>query len=122
MDVGAYYSGAIGACAERLEQIRRRTGAVSGLRLLVFAGLIWTVWQLIGGWSLWWAAAALGLAAGFIGSVNWYFRLKDRRLLWEKLVYVNMNELAVLQDQPNGFPDGKAFLPGVMCGDDLDIY
>ncbi|HXB34748.1 MAG TPA: hypothetical protein VNV35_15045, partial [Puia sp.] len=74
MNVGAYYSGAIGACDERLEQIRRRTGAVSGLRLLVFSGLIWTVWELIGGWSLWWAAAALGSAAGFVGSVNWYFR------------------------------------------------
>jgi hypothetical protein len=54
--------------------------------------------------------------------VNWYFRLKDRRLLLEKLVYVNTNEWAVLQDQPNRFPDGKAFLPGVMYGDDLDIY
>jgi hypothetical protein len=95
---------------------------VSGLRLLVFSGLIWTVWKLIGGWSLWWAAAALGSAAGFVGSVNWYFRLKDRRLLWEKLVYVNTNEWAVLQDRPNGFPDGKAFLPGVMYGDDLDIF
>lgn len=122
MNVRAYYTEAIGACNERLEQIRRRTGAVSGLRLLVFAGLIWTVWELVGGWSLWWAAAALGSAAGFICSVNWYFRLKDRRLLWEKLVFVNTNESAVLQDQPNGFPDGKAFLPGVMYGDDLDIY
>src|SRR5580692_7728945 len=74
------------------------------------------------GWSVRGAGATLGLAAGFIGSVNWYFRLKDRRLLWEKLVYVNTNEWAVLQDQPNGFPDGKSFLPGVMYGDDLDIY
>src|SRR5579863_2162881 len=122
MNVGAYYTEAIGACDDRLEQIRRRTGAVSGLRLLAFAGLVWAVWELIRGWSVWWAAAVLGLAAGFIGSVNWYFRLKDRRLLWEKLVYVNTNEWAVLQDQPNGFPDGKAFLPGAMYGDDLDIY
>jgi hypothetical protein len=122
MNVGAYYTEAIGACNERLEQIRRRTRAVSGLRLLVFAGLVWAVLELIRGWSVWGAGATLGLAAGFIGSVNWYFRLKDRRLLWEKLVYVNTNEWAVLQDQPNGFPDGKSFLPGVMYGDDLDIY
>jgi hypothetical protein len=119
---GSHYIAEIGACDDQLNRIRRRTNAVSGLRLLGFAGLVWTVWGLIRDWSVWWAAGALGFAAGFIVAVNWYFRLKDRRLLWEKLVFVNANELAVLQDQPNTFPDGKAFLPEVIYGDDLDIY
>ena len=83
---------------------------MSGLRLLVFAGLIWAVWELIRGQSVVVGGGGMGSAAGFIGAVNWYFRLKDRRLLWEKLVFVNTNEWAVLQDRPNGFPDGEAFL------------
>jgi hypothetical protein len=105
-----------------LAQIRRKTNAVSGLRLLVFAGLAGTVWELIRAFSMSWALVALGMAAGFIGAVNWYFRLKDQRLLWEKLVFVNTNEWAVLQERPNRFPDGRPFLQGVIYGDDLDIF
>jgi MutS domain V len=122
MNTGAYYTGAIGVCDERLERIRRRIRAVSGLRLLVFAGLVWTVVELIRTWSAWWAAGTIGFAGAFIGAVNWYFRLKDHRLLWEKLVFVNTNEWAVMQERPNGFPDGKNFLAGLIYGDDLDIF
>jgi hypothetical protein len=122
MNIGAYYTEAIGVCGERLEQIRLRSRAVSGLRLLVFGGLVWAVVELIQTGSVWWAAGTIGFAAAFIGAVNWYFRLKDRRLLWEKLVFVNTNEWAVMQERPNGFPDGKNFLTGVIYGDDLDIF
>jgi MutS domain V/MutS domain III len=122
MNKGSYYTDEIGLCDEQLVRIRRKTNALSGLRLLCFAGLVWAAWGLIRDWSVWWAAGVLGFATGFIVAVNWYFRLKDRRLLWEKLVFVNSNEWAVLQDQPNKFPDGKAFLPEVIYGDDLDIY
>jgi len=122
MDVISYYTSEIGACNDRLAQIRRKTNAVSGLRLLVFAGLVGAVCELILDYSMSWALVALVLAAGFIGAVGWYFKLKDQRLLWEKLVFVNANELAVLGGEPNGFPDGKEFLAGVSYGDDLDIY
>jgi hypothetical protein len=122
MDVISYYTGVIRACEERLAQIRRKTNVVSGLRLLVFAGLVGAVWVLLRGFTVLWAFGALGLLIGFVGAVNWYFRLKDQRLLWEKLVFVNANERAVLEGKENGFPDGKAFLAGVSYGDDLDIY
>ena len=122
MNIVSYYTAEIGACNDRLNQIRRKTNTVSGLRLLVFAGLVAAVWELIRSWSMVGTAAVLVLAAGFIVAVNWYFRLKDRRLLWEKLVFVNANEWAAMQGQPNKFPDGKTFLAGVIYGDDLDIY
>jgi hypothetical protein len=122
MNVVSYYTAAIGACNDRLTQIRRKSKAVSGLRVLVFAGLVGAVWELIRDYSMLWGIGALGLAAGFILAVNWYFRLKDRRLLLEKLVFVNTNEWAALQERPNGFPDGTPFLQGVIYGDDLDIF
>ncbi|HUB59517.1 MAG TPA: hypothetical protein VL978_02380 [Puia sp.] len=122
MNKAGYYTAAIGASSERMGQIRRRTNAVSLLRLLVFVGLAGAVWELIRAWSVLWLAAALGLAAGFVAAVNWYFRLKDRRLLWARLVFVDTNEWAMLQGEPNKFPDGRAFLPGVIYGDDLDIF
>src|ERR1700722_10683391 len=118
MNVISYYTSEIGACDGRLAKIRRKTNAVSGLRLAVFVGLVGAVWELIRDYSMSWALATLGLAAGFIGAVNWYFRLKDQRLLWEKLVFVNTNEWAVLQARPNSFPDGGPFLQGVIYGDD----
>ncbi len=122
MNVISYYTAEIGACDGRLAQIRRKTNAVSGLRLLVFAGLVGAVWELIADYSMSGAVGAVVLAAGFIGAVDWYFRLKGQRLLWEKLVLVNKNEWAVLQEQPNMFPDGGPFLEGVIYGDDLDIF
>ncbi|HET6256136.1 MAG TPA: hypothetical protein VFE32_18815 [Puia sp.] len=122
MNIVSYYTAEIGACENRLVQIRRKTNAVSGLRLLVFAGLIAAVWELIRDYSGAMIFVAIVVAAGFIGAVNWYFRLKDQRLLWEKLVFVNTNEWATLQGRPNGFPDGKAYQAGVIYGDDLDVY
>jgi len=122
MNIVSYYTAAIGVCNDRLTQIRRKSKAVSGLRLLVFAGLVGVVVELIRDNSMSWAIGVLGLAAGFIVAVNWYFRLKDQRLLWEKLVFVNTNEWAALQEQPNGFPDGAPFLRGVIYGDDLDVF
>jgi hypothetical protein len=122
MNKVSYYTAGIGACNDRLSQIRRRSGMASGLRVLVFAGLVGAMWEVIRDNSMFWSLAALGLAAGFIGAVNWYFRLKDQRLLWEKLVFVNTNEWAALQERPNGFPDGAPFLQGVIYGDDLDIF
>ncbi|HEV3414750.1 MAG TPA: hypothetical protein VG101_19865 [Puia sp.] len=122
MDVAGYYKAEIGVCEERLAQIRRRANAVSGLRLLLFAALAWAVWELFRTWAVFWVLGALGLAAGFLGAVNWYFRLKDRRLLWEKLVFVNTNERAVLEGGPNVFGDGRLHLSEVIYGDDLDIY
>lgn len=116
MNVASYYTAAIGACHDRLTQIRRKSGIVSGLRLLAFAGLVAAVWEVIRDYSMLWTLGALGLAAGFIGAVNWYFRLKDQRLLWEKLIFVNTNEWASLQERPNGFPDGASFIQGVIYG------
>jgi hypothetical protein len=92
------------------------------LRVLVFAMLAVAIWQLIRDYSIGWVGGALGLAGAFIGAVNWYFRLKDRRLLWEKLLFVNTNEWAFQQGRPNGFPDGGTFMAGLIYGDDLDIF
>jgi hypothetical protein len=122
MNIVSYYTAAIGDCNDRLTKLRRKSSVVSGLRLLVFAGLVGVVVELIRDYSMSWVIGALGLAAGFIVAVNWYFRLKDQRLLWEKLVFVNTNEWAALQERPNGFPDGAPFLRGVIYGDDLDIF
>ncbi|HVW59002.1 MAG TPA: hypothetical protein VHC48_03170, partial [Puia sp.] len=62
------------------------------------------------------------LLAGFIILVKLYFRMKDQKALEEKLLWVNTNEQAVLDNHPNGFPDGKDHLDSYSYLDDLDIF
>lgn len=122
MNIVSYYTAAMADCDDRLKRLRRQTNTVSGLRVLAFAGLVGALWQVIRDYSPGWAVGSIAMAAAFLAAVSWYFRLKDRRLLWEKLVFVITNEWAALQGKPNQFPDGKSFLNGVIYGDDLDIF
>jgi len=67
-------------------------------------------------------ALAILLLAAFIVMIKLYFRLGDQKALLEKLLFVNTNEQAVLNNQPNGFPDGKEQLDSDSYLDDLDIF
>src|SRR5579872_4465729 len=122
MDLAQFYSSAAGDCREQLRLIRRKTNAVSLLRLGLFGCLGLSLWFLFNAGSPWLLAAAVASLTAFIASVNWYFRLKDQRLLWEKLVFVNENEKGILQGQENGFPDGAGFLDQENYLDDLDVF
>ena len=121
-EVSSHYSAAAGAYEAELSRLRGRSNAVAGLRLLIFAVLVAVVWQLIRVGTTAWILGVLVALGAFIAAVNWYFRLKERRLLWEKLLFVNENEQAILKGENNRFPDGKEYLPGVIYGDDLDVY
>jgi len=92
------------------------------VRLLLFAGFIYSIVLLVQGFTLPMLALVLALFAAFLGLVNFYYRLKDERSLWEKLAWLNTNELAVLDGDLNGFPDGAAYLDSEGYLDDLDIF
>ena len=121
-DVANHYSSASGAYEAELSRVSRRTNAVAGLRLLLFALAFAALWQLIRIGSGVLIAATVAAIGGFVAAVNWYFQLKDRRLLWEKLHFVAENERSVMAGETNKFPDGKNYLSGVIYGDDLDIF
>ncbi len=112
----------ISTCEDRLRTIRRKSNMVSLIRLLLFAALVYVVYLLFQQYSLLLLFLSLGVLAGFIGCVNLYFRLKDKRALWEQLVFVNTNERGLLAGKANGFPDGVAFLHPDNYLDDLDIF
>jgi MutS domain V len=48
--------------------------------------------------------------------------LRDKLLLTQKLLFINQNELGILEGQVNQFNDGKAFQTGERWQDDLDIF
>ena len=102
-----------------------RSRIVSGLRLLGFAGLVWTAWELIRDWFGVVGRWSVGVwRPDSSAAVNWYFRLKDKRLLWEKLMFVNTNEWASLQGQAKRVPGWQrsSWTRVVIYGDDLDIF
>jgi len=96
--------------------------AIALIRLVLFAGLVYAIYLMTLGFSSLLLLVTLLLAAAFIICVGFYFRLKDRRKLWEQLAWINANELGCLQNGINGFPDGAAFLDSDNYLDDLDIF
>ena len=124
MQLSTFYESAIQSCAEKIREVRRMINIASLLRLLLFAGLAWMLYSFTNGFSLTLLIVTVVMAALFIGSVNFYFRLKDQLALWEKLSYINTNELGLLTGHTNGFLDGHNWLDPDkdIYADDLDIF
>ena len=109
------YSALIGA-------VQKRIALVSLFRLGLFTALAVSVYFLLKGFSYPLLVLSILLAGGFIALVGLSLRLKDRRALLEKLLFVNTNESDVLKNELNGFADGQAFLTQESYLDDLDIF
>ena len=124
MQLSSFYESSIQSCTEKIREVRQNINIVSLLRLLLFAGVAWMLYSFTHGFSLTLLIVTVVMAALFIGSVNFYFRLKDQLALWEKLLFVNTNELGLLKGQPNQFPDGAGRMDTEkdIYTDDLDIF
>lgn len=118
----SFYQSTVPHCNEQVGRLRKQMNSLALLRLVLFAALAWSVYNLFRGYTpllLW---VSIGLLALFIVTVNYYFRLRDQRALWDKLSWVNTNELGLQEGKLNGFPDGGAFLDSDNYLDDLDIF
>ena len=62
------------------------------------------------------------LLALFLLLVIYAQRLKEQKALLEKLLFINTNELAILNNEPNAMDDGSLFLNGKGYAEDLDIF
>jgi DNA mismatch repair ATPase MutS len=95
---------------------------LSLVRLLLFAGIVYIIYLLTIEFTTPLLLLSLVVLAAFLVCVNFYFRLKDHRILWEKLGWVNTNELGQLRNELNDFADGSGFLDSDNYLDDLDIF
>ena len=91
-------------------------------RLALFIGFGFALYALTREFTLPLLLLVFALFAGFIICVNIYYRWKDNRRLFEKLRFVNTNELGLIAGDSNQFPDGGAFLDSDTYLDDLDIF
>lgn len=105
-----------------IQAIQKKLLLVSLLRGICFIALFLSIYYLFAGFSYPLLFGVFFLFAGFIVLVNFYFRLKDRRELQEKLLWVNSNESWLLNGKPNGFADGQSMLTAETYLDDLDIF
>jgi len=119
---GAYYEEQIASYTARLGMVRKRLFLLAMLRLICFVGFCVSAYYSIPSFLFLPTALSVILLTGFIVLIKLYFRLGDQKALLEKLLFVNTNEQAVLNDQPNSFPDGKDQLDSDSYLDDLDIF
>jgi MutS domain V len=108
--------------SDHLKILRRRANLLSILRLIAFFLFSFSIYRCVIEFRYTCLLYSSALFVLFLILVRISFRLKDQRLLFEKLVFINTNELQVLAHAPNQFPDGRHFLAGASWLDDLDIF
>ncbi|MES1159381.1 MAG: hypothetical protein ABUM51_01355 [Bacteroidota bacterium] len=117
-----FYEEKITNYTAQLEALQKRLTGIALGRLVTFLGWAITGYFLLKGFSVSLLLITLLFLILFITLVILNLRGKDRKALLEKLLFVNTNELGILKDKLNGFPDGQAFLGPESYLDDLDIF
>src|SRR5262245_41267049 len=106
---------------QALDKLQPVNTLVAVCRLCSFVFFLYAAYKWITVHSNGWVAATLLFIVAFIILVRIAWRLNDRKALLQKLVFINNNELRVLQNQPNQFNNGAAFNNGDNYAGDLDI-
>ncbi|HEY4288414.1 MAG TPA: hypothetical protein VGN00_15025 [Puia sp.] len=122
MSTTNFYQATLDDCNDHVQRLRKKMNLLSLVRLLLFAGFIYIIYQLTLAFTITLLFLSVAVFAIFLVCVNFYYRLKDQRALWEKLAWVNSNELGLLRNGLNDFPDGSGFLDSDNYLDDLDIF
>jgi hypothetical protein len=118
----SFYKEKIARYSSQAAEIRKKLSLVALFRLISFIALAVAVYFLIALFSYPVLIAVLASFGAFAGFIGWNWKLRDRRDLLDKLLSLNDNELRVLNDGPNVFPDGLGFLTHEDYLDDLDIF
>ncbi|WEK34822.1 MAG: hypothetical protein P0Y53_20230 [Candidatus Pseudobacter hemicellulosilyticus] len=117
-----FYQEKINQYTTTVNQLQQRWLLLSTLRLLSFVAMLVAGYY----WIKQDHSLPLGLAVFFliifIVLVRIALTIRDQKQLASKLVFINQNEKNILLQQPNGFPDGKAFAAGGEYAADLDIF
>src|SRR4051812_3053522 len=101
------YESRVAEYDRKISFIKKRMLLVSMLRLLSVVLLLIMGYRLIGNYTAFHVAATVFAGLAFIGLIRISFVLNDRKRLFEKLLFVNQNELGAAHKESNGFPDGS---------------
>jgi hypothetical protein len=118
----AFYEEKVSYYNNALTRLKPYATGVAALRMACFGGFAVGVYKWISTHSTAWIITTLLLAIGFAVLVRIAWRLNDRKVLLEKLLFINTNELNVLQNKPNQFDNGGEFLSYGSISGDLDVF
>jgi MutS domain V len=116
------YQGKVDYYKKEVLAYRRKMNLMSVLRLLVFVALAIEAYYFLARFDIPLLFAILVTAAGFVVLVVIHSGFSDKKGLYEKLLEINTNEIAVLNNQPSFFSDGLADGTHASYEDDLDIF
>jgi DNA mismatch repair ATPase MutS len=120
--LNSFYEQKIDHYSSQLINIQKRVNFVAMARLLFFAAFGFGIYSAIGNFTYLSFSASLLSFIVFIILVRIYFNLKDKKTLIENLLFINKNELSVLNGGSNQFDDGKDHISHESYFDDLDIF
>ena len=122
MTAHSFYQEEIGSHTAAIQSFKKKIAASALLRLLAFAAFAVCAYFFFKHRSTGLLLFSLLLFVVFLLLVLYALRLKERKALLEKLLFVNTNELGVLNNEPNRLDDGSAFASSKGYAEDLDIF
>jgi DNA mismatch repair ATPase MutS len=122
MPLAAYYSGQVASCSRSLQNSQRRILWIAIFRLLSFIVAGAGIYLFIRNRDTGVAVLALFSITAFFLLLKWNFRLNDQRNLLQKLLFINNNELNVLNNLPNNFGSGEHYLTDESYLNDIDVF
>ena len=122
MPLVSHYSSQIAAYSEKLRSVQQQIFFIAILRLTSFLGAVISIYWYIRNNNTSVAVASLGFIIAFILLLKWNFRLNNQKALLQKLLFINNNELDIINGKPNRFNSGQQFLSDESYLNDIDVF
>ena len=117
-----YYSERARLYKDQLSETKGQYHLVGFLRLISFVAFLIAGYQWLSVHSNLPLAVTIISIIAFVVLIRVAFRLNDKKALLEKLLFINENEINILQYQPSGFNDAKHLATNEDHSGDLDIF
>lgn len=122
MPLVSYYTQQTTGYSKDLEAIQQRIFWISIMRLIAFVSAAISLYGFFRYGGILIGALAILLVISFALLVKWSFRMSDKKALLQKLIFINSNEVNLLNGLPNSFYNGETFLSDESFGNDIDIF
>ncbi|MBA4168068.1 MAG: hypothetical protein H0X41_11100, partial [Chitinophagaceae bacterium] len=121
-DPTQFYSSRINTYTARLKAVRQRSVYTSAARFIAFVLLAACIYFYFQSHSAALLTASFSIAVLFIVLIRLSVSLTEKKHLLTKLLFINKNEVDVLNYKDNAFDDGSAITGLEMHASDLDIF
>src|SRR4051812_10201763 len=105
----SYYKENINRYSEAIDKLRDRITLIAVFRLISFIAFILAGYRLIKYYGQGILFGTIALLLVFFILVRVALTLRDKKILLEKLLFINNNEIAILQNKSSEFSDAKQF-------------